>query len=159
MDDNLLFDDESDAVARQAVPPWVVLVVDDEPAVHDVTRLVLGVFSFEGRAVELLHAYSGEQAAEILRQRPDIAVVLLDVVMETETAGLDLVDRVRRELNNRRVRIVLRTGQASQLSEIEVLRRYEVHDYRQKTELTSQKLCSVCLLALRGYRDIAEAAA
>lgn len=158
MDDDLMFDDGPEALAPQAAP-WVILVVDDEPSVHDVTRLVLGIFSFEGRTVELLHAYSGEEAAEILQRRPDTAVVLLDVVMETETAGLDLVDRVRRELNNRRVRIVLRTGQASRLSEIEMLRRYEINDYRQKTELTSQKLCSVCVLALRGYRDVVEVAA
>ena len=74
--------------------------------------------------------------------------------METETAGLDLAARIRERLSNHRTRIVIRTGQASTLTEVEVLRLYDVNDYRVKNDLILYKLVSALLIALRGYRDI-----
>src|SRR5687767_5445574 len=99
------------APQRVALAPWKLLVVDDEPEVHQVTRLVLSSFRFENRPIEFLSAHSAEQARAMLRDQPDIAVMLLDVVMETDQAGLDLVRYVRDELRNHFIRIVLRTGQ------------------------------------------------
>jgi response regulator RpfG family c-di-GMP phosphodiesterase len=135
-------------------PPWKVLIVDDEPEVHDVTRLVLSGFRFEHRPLAFLSATSGAQAREILRLNPDVAVMLLDVVMEHERAGLEIVRFVREELGNRFVRIVLRTGQPGQAPEHEVITNYDINDYKEKTELTSQKLSTMMFAALRGYRDI-----
>jgi len=40
--------------------------------------------------------------------------VLLDVIMETDQAGLDLVEFIRDTLKNETVRIILRTGQPGQ---------------------------------------------
>lgn len=154
MEDEMEFLDDESIGASTPLPPWHILVVDDEPGVHEVTRMILRDFQFDGRGVKLEHAYSAGEAERILAARKDIAVVLLDVVMETETAGLDLTRRIRGELRNQQVRIILRTGQPSTLSENEVLRSYDVNDYRQKTELTMQKLLGACILALRGYRDV-----
>lgn len=154
MEDDLVFADEDELPAEVTGKPWVLLVVDDDHGVHEVTKLILQTFTFEGRKLELLNAYSALEAEQIMAARDDIAVVLLDVVMETETAGLDLVDRVRVSLNNHRARIILRTGQAAILSETEAILRYDVNGYLQKVDLTSRKLQIACLLALRGYRDI-----
>ena len=106
--------------------PWKVLIVDDEPEVHAVTRLVLGGFRFEGIRLDFLSAHSAAEARSLLRRHPDIAVLLLDVVMESEQAGLELVRDVREELANPFVRIVLRTGQAGQAPEHEVIAAYIV---------------------------------
>lgn len=156
-DDLIVFSDDDAPAAAGAGAPWVVLVVDDEPGVHEVSALVLAELALDGRRVELLHAQTAAQAAQILAQRDDVAVVLLDVVMETETAGLDLVERIRRESRSPRARIVIRTGQAGRLSEYEVLRQHDVNEYCQKTDLTDRLLNRVCLLALRNYRDIVAA--
>jgi response regulator RpfG family c-di-GMP phosphodiesterase len=137
-----------------AMVPWVVLIVDDEPQVHDVTELVMADFAFGGRHLMFLHAYSAAEAREILVQRDDIALVLLDVVMETETAGLDLARDIREVLLNHRTRIVLRTGQPGQAPEETVIKNYDINDYKEKTELTKRKLVTVFYSALRGYRDI-----
>ena len=155
VDDDIVFleDGETSAVPSTE-SPWVVLVVDDEPQVHEVTRLGLTGFEFESRPLFFLHAYSAAEAEHILEQRSDIAVILLDVVMETETAGLDLAERIRERLSNHRTRIVIRTGQASTFTEVEVLRQYDVNDFRVKNDLTLHKLVSALLIALRGYRDI-----
>jgi len=108
---------------RDTAPTWKVLVADDEPEVHDVTRLVLGSFRFADRRLEFLSAYSASEARALLEQHPDIAVLLLDVVMESEQAGLALVRSIREDLGNPFVRIVLRTGQAGQAPEQKSSRR------------------------------------
>jgi response regulator RpfG family c-di-GMP phosphodiesterase len=134
--------------------PWNVLIVDDEPAVHEVTRLVLGNFRFEDRPLKFHNAYSAAQARELLRSVPDLAVVLLDVVMESDQAGLELIKFIRSELDNHFVRIVLRTGQPGQAPEHEVITNYDINDYKDKTELTAQKLRTMMYSTLRAYRDV-----
>lgn len=158
MSDDFLFADETDPAppgrAVAAAPPWPVLVVDDDPEMHAMTRLVMRKFTFQDRPLELLSAYSAEQALEILRQRSDIALVLLDVVMETQDAGLRLVARIRGELGNDAVRIVLRTGQPGDVPEEEIIHNYDINDYKAKTELTARKLGTSVVAALRSYAQI-----
>ncbi len=138
----------------QALAGWKVLLVDDEPEVHEVTRLVLGNFRFEDRPLDILSAMTAEEAKEHLAQHDDIAVILLDVVMENDQAGLKLVEHIRHDIGNRNVRIVLRTGQPGQAPEHEVIIKYDINDYKEKTELTSQKLATTLFATLRSYRDI-----
>ncbi len=133
---------------------WKILIVDDEPSIHNVTELALSGFTFVDKPLNFLHAYSAKEAEEILSQIDDIAIILLDVVMETESAGLDLVDVIRTKLDNHNVRIILRTGQPGQAPEYEVIKKYDINDYKEKTELTNQKLNTVIYSALRSYRDI-----
>lgn len=139
-----------------AAPPWRVLIVDDDAEVHAMTRLVMRKFTFQGRPLELLSAYSGQAALELLRDQPDIALILLDVVMETEDAGLRLVARIREELGNHAVRIVLRTGQPGQMPEHDIIHSYDINDYKAKTELTAQKLATSVVAALRSYAQISD---
>ena len=135
-------------------PPWQVLIVDDDPAIHATTRMVLRGYSFAGRSISFLSASSAMEAREILAREQDIAVILLDVVMESDDAGLRLVSHIRNELGNRGVRIILRTGQPGQAPEREVILNHDINDYRSKTELTAQKLFTTVVAALRGYQDI-----
>ena len=134
--------------------PWPILVVDDDEQVHAMTRLLLKDFDFDGRDFEMLSAHSAAQARAILAGRPDIPVVLLDVVMETPDAGLKLVHHIRRELGNRHIRIILRTGQPGQAPEREVVVAYDINDYRAKNDLTSDRLFTSLVSALRGWRDL-----
>lgn len=134
--------------------PWKVLVIDDEEDVHGVTQLVLSDFSFDGRGIEFLHAHSGAEAMAVFGRVPDIAVALVDVVMETEYAGLDVVRYVRETLDNRFVRLILRTGHPGTAPERDVIAKYDINDYKAKTELSSLKLYSAMMTALRSYRDI-----
>jgi response regulator RpfG family c-di-GMP phosphodiesterase len=138
----------------RSAAPWTLLLVDDEPEVHDVTRLVLSGFRFEERPVQILSAMSAAEARTILRTRDDVAVIFLDVVMESDQAGLELADYIRNDLKNHDVRIVLRTGQPGQAPEHEVIARYDINDYKEKTELTAQKLSTTLFAALRAWRDI-----
>lgn len=140
------------APAAATLPPWQVLVVDDDPEMHAVTELSLRDFRYDGRPLQLLNADSALAARRLLGTTPDIALILLDVVMETEHAGLDLARYVREELRNTAVRIVLRTGQPGQAPPLEVAGRYQIDDYRTKTELTFERLHVLVTAALRTYR-------
>lgn len=155
-DDDLLFDDD-DATSEPATnegQAWKLLIVDDDQEVHTVTRLVLDGFTFADRNLECLSAHSGAEAKKIMAEQPDIAVMLLDVVMENDHAGLEVARHVREDLGNHSVRIVLRTGQPGQAPERTVIRDYDINDYKEKTELTAQKLYTLMHACLRSYRDI-----
>jgi two-component system, sensor histidine kinase and response regulator len=157
-DDFLFADDEPEAPSPVPEPPpadpWLVLIVDDDAGVHATTKMVLRGFSFDGRPARFLSANSAEEARRILSGTPGIAVILLDVVMESDDAGLRLVQFIRTELGDRRVRIILRTGQPGQAPERDVILNYDINDYKSKTELTAQKLFTALVAALRGYQDI-----
>lgn len=157
MSEDLLFADDEQQPPEESAPSspaWVVLVVDDDEEVHRVTKMVLNHFSFDGSPIEILSAYSGNEARTVLQERTDIALAILDVVMETDQAGLDLAKYIRTDLDNHFTRIVLRTGQPGQAPEERVIRDYDINDYKDKTELTTTKLTTLLYSALRSYRDI-----
>ena len=133
---------------------WRVLVVDDDVEVHAVTRLILGKMRYKDRGIELISAHSAAEARQLLERESDIAVVLLDVVMETDDAGLRLVSVIREELGNAATRIILRTGQPGQAPEEKVIVDYDINDYKAKSELTAQKLFTTVVAALRSYETI-----
>jgi two-component system, cell cycle response regulator len=157
-DDSIEIIDDSAQIAAEFVEPWRLLVVDDDPTVHDVTRIVLADFEFEGRRLAILDAYSAAEARELLRHRPWPAAMLLDVVMESDDAGLKLVEEVREMQGNNLTRIVLRTGQPGQAPERSVVVRYDLNDYKSKTELTAERMFVTLCTALRTHRQIAEIA-
>jgi signal transduction histidine kinase/CheY-like chemotaxis protein len=140
-------------------PGLKLLIVDDEPQVHRMTEVVLKQLRFEGRPLQFLNAYSSKEGQDMMSEHRDVAVILLDVVMETEHAGLELVRWIRQQCHNTLVRIILRTGQPGQAPERYVIENYDINDYREKTELTSQKLSSVVYTALRSYHDLVTIAA
>lgn len=154
-DDVMVIEDtDDDALAESSPdnsPTWTMLIVDDDEDMHHVTRLVLSNFQFQGRPLELISAFSGAEGFDVLKKKNNIAVILLDVVMETDDAGLVLTRRIRGELNNHLVRIILRTGQSGQAPESEVIEAYDINDYKDKSELTVLKLRTAVISALRTY--------
>lgn len=137
-----------------ASAPWTVLVVDDDPDVIEVTRLVLEDLEFEGRRLNLLQATSLQQARALFCGEPPIAVALIDVVMESEHAGLDLVMHVRNELGNPHTRLIIRTGNPGAAPPLDIVRHLEIDGYSNKAELTAERLVLMVLTALRSYRHL-----
>jgi response regulator RpfG family c-di-GMP phosphodiesterase len=134
--------------------PWGLLIVDDDPDVHKITRLLLRNFHLDGEGLVLDSAYSSAEARDYLIGHPDTALVLLDVVMETENAGLELVRWIRDTWKNALIRIILRTGQPGIAPEKQVIQEYRINDYKSKTELTELKLFTSVTVALRSYQDL-----
>ncbi|MFZ5642842.1 MAG: DUF3369 domain-containing protein [Bacillota bacterium] len=154
-DESVVYQDITiNATETFSAEKWKIMVVDDQESVHTVTRLSLKRLVFENKGIELINAYSAAEAKKMLAENPDTAVILLDVVMEEENAGLDLVHFIRKEMGNSIVRIILRTGHPGQAPEESVIIEYDINDYKEKTELTSQKLHTAVVSALRSYRDL-----
>ncbi|MBV8501972.1 MAG: EAL domain-containing protein [Paucibacter sp.] len=156
-DDLLEFLDDTEVLAPQdpeTLRPWRVLIVDDDLDVHKATELAMQGLLIEGQPLEFLHARSGHEARELLASEKDLAVALLDVVMESEDAGLQLVRFIREELCENAVRIVLRTGQPGYAPEIETVQTYDINDYKTKSELTRTRLYTVLTAAVRSYKQI-----
>lgn len=139
---------------KQDHQPWKILIVDDEKDIHKMTQLVLNSVTFADRPLEFLNAYSGKEAIEILNRYDDIAVIILDVVMEGSESGLEVVEHIRKKLKNKITRIILRTGQPGSAPEEKVITEYDINDYKEKNELTKQKLFTSLITAIRSYRDI-----
>lgn len=133
---------------------WKVLISDDEEDVHTLTKTVLKNFTYMGKGLEFISAYNGEDTIKIVENNRDIVLVLLDVIMETDDAGLHVVKKIRNDLKNDAVQIVLRTGQAGSAPETEVVMLYGINDYKEKTELSSKKLITTVTTAIRSYENI-----
>jgi signal transduction histidine kinase len=143
-----------DTLPSEAGPRWKIAVIDDDPAVHDGTRFALSDFVLHGQRLDILSASSAAEGRDLMARHPDIAAVLLDVIMETDNAGLDLVRFIRQTLQNETVRIILRTGQPGQAPERQVIVDYDINDYKAKTELTADKLFTTLTAALRSYQQL-----
>ncbi|WP_208983958.1 bifunctional diguanylate cyclase/phosphodiesterase [Roseibium aggregatum] len=139
-------------VKKPAKAPWKILIVDDDPDVHEVTKIAVGGCVFENRPFELLHALSAQEARQILLKHADIAVALVDVVMESDTAGLGLVSWIRSELGNRFTRLILRTGQPGYAPQTDVIMKFDIDGYTEKAELSRTKLITAIVTGLRGYK-------
>jgi len=156
-EEEFLFSDDfydDDVVDERSEDTWKVLIVDDDPEIHSVTQLALSDVIVFGRSLEYLHAYSGQDACQLIASRDDIVLVLLDVVMETDDAGLNVVKYIRDDLCRKDIRIVLRTGQPGYAPEESVIKNYDINDYKTKTELTRRKLVTTVYAAIRSYQQI-----
>ncbi len=156
---SLLFPEKTNSIFKAKVKVtasenWKMMVIDDEEALHALTRLVFKGFTFNGRGLEIISAYSEKDAKCLFDKHPDTDVLLLDVVMETDDAGLRFVHYVRNELKNQFVRIILRTGQPGQALENKIISKYDINDYKEKSDLTDQKLITAVTCALRSYNDL-----
>ena len=157
IDDDFLFIDDSDEDEISDVTvgeTWKVFIVDDDPEIHSVTQLALSDLVVLGRELEYFHAYSGQDACKLIKEHDDIVLILLDVVMESDDAGLSVVKYIREQLKRDDIRIVLRTGQPGYAPEESVIKDYDINDYKTKTELTRRKLVTTVYAAIRSYQQI-----
>src|ERR1700746_1142532 len=148
-----LIDDTGTAPDTTAARKWKIAVIDDDHAVHEGTRFALSDYTLNGQTLEVLSPSSAAEGRALMRAHPDVAAVLLDVIMETDPPDLDLVEYIRHNLRNETVRIVLRTGQPGQAPERRIIVQYDINDYKAKTELTADKLFTSLTAALRSYQQ------
>ena len=152
-DQQIMIGDES-LLFPTAPISWKVLIVDADIEVHTVTKTVLESFTFDGKVIDFFSAYSASEGKKILLKNRDIAVILLDVLLSSECSGLQLAHYIRTKLSNNLVRIILRTDQPGQAPNQNIVVDYDISDYKGKVELTTQKLSTTLVTALRSFRDM-----
>jgi len=136
---------------------WNLLVVDDDIEVHAVTHLVLKNIQVLNKKIIMHSAYSAQQAKELMFGNTTFAFAIIDVVMETDKAGLELIKWIRANKKYDNIRLVLRTGQPGGAPKKEIISLYDIHDYKEKNELTSEKLFTLSYSCIRAYNDILRA--
>ncbi len=156
IENNLVFANEKNVEVIDNDFFWSVLIIDDDPEVHTVTKLALHDFQFDNKKLKLIPAYSEKEAIEILQVNNSFVIILLDIVMETSNSGLNIVDFIRNKLNNKFTRIIIRTGQPGYAPEEDIINEYDINDYKEKTELTSTKLYTTTRTALAQYKHLDE---
>lgn len=159
MSDFIFQDEDDDEVDNNVVQVksdkfWRILVIDDDESVHQVTKLVLADAEIEYRNLDIVSAFSSKEAKEILLKDDSFCMAFVDVVMETDHAGLELVEWIRKDLKNQSIRLVLRTGQAGSAPEAKVIKEFDINDYKEKTDFTANKMVTTVYASIRAYRDI-----
>lgn len=151
---NMNFIKKDKIINDESKVKWKVLITDDDEDIHTLTKTVLSDFEYDGKKIEFISTYNEEDTINILKKDNDIAMILLDVVMEKDDSGLIIAKRIREELNNNLIQIILRTGQPGCAPETNVVVDYAINDYKEKTELTSKKLLTTIITALRSYKTL-----
>ncbi|WP_374385013.1 response regulator [Dongia sp.] len=148
-----LFADEAEEGAVTAGRPWSILIVDDDSEVHAAIGLALSGAEIDGRRLRLSHCHSASEArTRLAGDEEDIDLVLLDVVMESAEAGLDLLESLRAEPETRSLPVLIHTGQAGRFSENMVRARYDISGYLPKSSVTQQGLLSALRAVLQEGR-------
>lgn len=139
-------------------PEWRVLVVDDEPDVLRLTELALRRVEVEGIPVRVFTAQSKAEAIDVISEHfveagglGLLTVAFIDVVMETDTAGLELCDYIRNTMGNSVAQLYVRTGQPGIAPERDVMDRYDITGYFAKVEATEDKLYTLVKSGVRQY--------
>jgi len=148
------FKEETYVGKKEKKETFKIIIADDEKDVHLLTRSVLKKFEYENKELEIISTYSGKETLEAVKQNPDVVLLLLDVIMETDDAGLEVSKKIRNELDNHLIQIILRTGQASDIPPYKVVKDYEINDYKEKAELTSEKLKIALTTAIRAHENL-----
>ena len=152
--DDFIFADEDDKKSKAIKEVYKILIVDDDESVHTITNTALKTIHFEDFTIKAFSVYSAKEAKEVLANNNDFALALVDVIMETDEAGLELVDFIRNVLKNDVIRLVIRTGQAHTFSAMEVIARYDINDFKEKTEFTLESLFITIRSAIREYSQL-----
>ena len=155
--DDLVFIEEDDAnIINSLESFWSILIVDDDEEVHTVTKLALNNFIYDDKRLNLVSAYNEKEAKKILLENSDFAFILLDIVMDSNDSGFKIIDYIRNELENKLIRIIIRTGQPGNAPELEIINLYDINDYKEKTELTATKLYTTTRTTLSQYKQLSE---
>lgn len=140
----------------EPVKQFKILIVDDEESVHEITSSAIDSMDFLNFTIKILHALSTKEAIKILDEHDDVAMALIDVVMETPEAGLELINYIRNKQNNSKIRLIIRTGQANNFSQMDIVKKYDINDFKEKTELTIERLYTTIRSAIKQYEQIIE---
>jgi CheY-like chemotaxis protein len=136
---------------------WNVLIVDDEPDIHEISELSLKRETVFGAKLKLHHAKSAKEARDFFEYddaAAALAVAFIDVVMETDDAGLQLCKYIREERGEHVTQLILRTGQPGKAPPRQIIDDHNVSGYMTKIEATPDRLYMVLKTAIQQYYNL-----
>lgn len=133
---------------------WQVLIVDDDPNGHVMPQRALNELTFRRRKVEVIDAFSTGEALKKLEENADIAVAVVDIILQTEDEGLRLVRTIREEMGNRLIRIILRSGEERKFPESRLIIDYDINGYTGRSEDSAKQFLISIITAFRSYEHL-----
>jgi PAS domain S-box-containing protein/diguanylate cyclase (GGDEF)-like protein len=133
------------------MPNFHIAIIDDEPDLHAALKLSLKNRKVLDRSLTIHSAYSRAEGLELINNNPQISLIFLDVVMETDDAGFEFLRQLRDMPLSIQPQVVMLTGQPGNLTATEATERYDINAYLAKPELTNARLISTLATALRNY--------
>lgn len=135
--------------------PAKVLIVDDQEDILLITRMSLRRLQWNNHSLDLHLASSGAESIAFIKEHPETQVVIMDIMMEHDRAGLEAIEIIHGLYPQ--IQLMVQTAQAGLLSEQEVIRNYPIINYLTKSADSSQQLGNSVLLALKNYERLSKA--
>ncbi len=133
-----------------------LLVVDDSKLMHEITSLVLDSMNFLDFDLKMISAYSAKEAKKIFINNPDISLAIVDINMETSSAGLDFVNYIRNELKEKLIRLVIRTSEVDNYPAIDIIQEYDINDFLDKTNAAPERIFTTIRSCIKQYEQLEE---
>jgi len=130
---------------------WKVLITDDQEMIHVMIKHYLKNYQFQGMGLEFFDAFSGQEAKTLLRKNSDIAVVILDVVLEAPDTGFKIVQYIRETLKNKLLKIIILTGKLDLEKAKFYFMEYDIDIYCPKYDIN--KMFFMITASLRAYQN------
>jgi len=130
---------------------WKILITDDQEMIHVMIKHYLSGYQFKGSGLQFIDAFSGQDAKTLLKDNPDIAVVLLDVMLEEPDTGFQIVQYIRETLNNKLLKIIMLTGKLNIDKAKFFFMKYDIDIYCPKYDIN--KIYFMMTASLRAYQS------
>jgi len=120
---------------------YLLLIVDDNADVHEATRIALQGQIVNGKRLRFMSAYSGREAILMVDKHIPFDLVLLDMVMETPNAGMEVAQNIQARLDLKHTpAIVMRSGQPGMFKDKDVDDNIWFDEFMLKSRVTQQYL-------------------
>lgn len=146
--------DSSQIINLENKDNWKVLIVDENDFTHVDIKENINNLKFENKYINFYDAYTVGEAISILREENDMALVLINVDIETKDYGLKLVKHIRETLNLIDIRILLMIEDKDDSFKEDTILDYDINGCGEKSSFIYKKVKTEIVSALRCYRDI-----
>jgi signal transduction histidine kinase len=130
---------------------WKVLITDDQELIHVMIKHYLSDYQYQGAGLQFVDAFTGKEAMKILKEQSDIAVIVLDVMLEEADMGFKVVQYIRETLNNKLVKIIMLTGKLDFDNAQNFFMKYDIDMFCPKHDL--DKIFFMITSTLRAYNN------
>ena len=130
---------------------WKVLITDDQEMIHVMIKHYLKDYQFQGIGLQFIDSFSCKDAKSLLNNNPDIAVVILDVMLEEPDSGFQIVQYIRETLNNKLLKIIMLTGNLDIEKAKFFFMTYDIDIYCPKYDIN--KIYFMMTASLRAYQS------
>ncbi|MEN3042676.1 MAG: response regulator [Fervidobacterium sp.] len=132
---------------------FLVLIADDSKTVHNQITNAIKNVTVENKPIELESVYSYQEFKNVYEPNK-YALVITDLVMETEDSGINVINHIRHTVNDTKTRIILMTANPEKVPQELLIRDCDINSYIEKKSMNDFSLKLTVISLLKAYKDI-----